>query len=1175
MAKGKRGKGGKGSKSQKIEKEYKILTMEEQQARDAKYAMRLVDLRTCLSFIDDAFIRVDELKDQEDKLEKWNIYLRCDGLPKPYIPPDVRLFFEKLKHFESLDIEKTIDWLLSVNERSILTQDIFSKDKTRRVLVKELRPNYGDEYKENVDLMLKVIKSIEYYADDEQKTLKAELSILEDILEQKKAAYREIDKFFDRYAYRILSSEDSYMESVNATTAEYAYGCENFEIHMWTLKNVPILFRFLEIPCIEASLHKMKVTIQLPIAILQENLTIRGIHFHFDPFSENAKSYKQEIKHYFEDLTAGMPDLYECLIHEHFLQGDLQNQVRSKLIERRVEYENKVIAQAEQLESLKKLNDDENKKKPMKIIKLPKEPPIVTIDMFPDIWDDFLQLENERFNNFIHLVYHPDALQLEEDEINLKRYAILGGIYQLHFVKKPTHYNFNDFNMTWHENNGELKIIKDVIADEVLPVVSGMSIVSGSFIRSSTMSERRSLKRQSTKPESQPYEILQYFDTPNFVVTLELPDYLCLWGEPVACHFENDLIGYLEESASSPDHVQPRTEELNKLLVKNGRESLSKVSVDLSYTPRQSTVNMSVRLRRSLSNVYHTSLAPPIPMSQHQQTLSAQVQDLIEVEDFLMDYPLSVVQVCNIRRHCMPRIISSFKFPVELQDEATEEQRGKPKGKGGILLRKRQSEMDQDEETIKEFQYDGQNNPERIFPLFAHPEKMRIDYYKPDKNIESAAHTGTRYPKSFAELVQTLDKIKIDYQNSYKHTLMVPNKKIDPNIFSMRKKQVKTTASIDSSNVALTVRLSSTSSVPAVKHASMKQKQSISRMSQMDMAKLKEQKERDKERDKMEREVQLLRKQMAEAQAKAEAEKQAREEEEEEEEEENEDVAEGVPEPEVEDKRKTFRYSHWTTKYIKNTEYEKQNRKIIIWTDRLGTIGLAFKLYEHFPFKDWTLEPDMENEGEVIFTLTTQYVKCVLNISAKGYRGYVTEPTKGFVRYRKIYLDIKEPITDFKELKKRFRERFLNIFSNHDARFYIENGYFSEKHLACELHTYACMALHCLFLKFVRSDWNRLAQRRDIVLGFAHHREPVENIMCVRITPENATFVDIKELCSNNLDEFLLDYSLTWRNVDNYSDFHQLIMSIYLAALDNRCKDSKLLVNVKNLLSEIRPLSYS
>lgn len=72
------------------------------------------------------------------------------------MPPAVRLFFEKLKHFDRLNTEKTIDWLLSVDERSVLSQDIYSKDMTRRALVKEMRPNFGDEYKTNIDLLLKV-----------------------------------------------------------------------------------------------------------------------------------------------------------------------------------------------------------------------------------------------------------------------------------------------------------------------------------------------------------------------------------------------------------------------------------------------------------------------------------------------------------------------------------------------------------------------------------------------------------------------------------------------------------------------------------------------------------------------------------------------------------------------------------------------------------------------------------------------------------------------------------------------------------------------------------------------------------------------------------------------------------------------------------------------------------
>ncbi|XP_012155404.1 uncharacterized protein LOC101459558 [Ceratitis capitata] len=1140
----------------KIEKEYIILTPDEQQMRDAKYAMRLADLRSCLSFIDDAFMKVEELKQEEDVILKWKTYLLCDGLPKPYIPPEVRLFFEKLKYFEHLNREKTIDWLLSVDERSILTQDIYTKDMTRRTLVKEIRPNFGDEYKTNIDLLLKVIKSIDYYADDETKIANTTIRILEDILEQKKAAYREIENYLDHYAYRILSAEDSYMESVDATTAEYFYECDNFCIHIWTLKNVPILFQFLEDPCIEAKLHKMQAKIILPYGILKENLTIRGIHFFFDPFSQNAKSYKQDIREVGEDLTAGIPDLHECLVHEHFLQVDLQNQVRTKLIERRAEYENKVHALAEQLEALKKSksNDEDKKKKEPKLIKLPKEPPIITENSFPDIWEDFLQSEYERFNNFINNIYHPDSLHLELDEINLKKYAILGGIYQFNFVKKPLHYNFNDFNMTWHEDGGQLETIKDIIAEEILPSMSSRVSTRSSQTRFSALS-RRSISRLTDAQLSQLFRVPpKNCDSPNFVITIELPEYLCLWGEPLPCHFEDNLIDYTVEevpTAETNRTPMPAMQSVEERLKSSIRDGLSTASVDFSFTPRQSSSNLSMRPKHSFSNIFRPSMTSLVTaMTTQAQSQASQSMHVPVVDDFMLDMPLTLLQIRNIQRHCLPRIISSFKFPVELHEEATEEQRGKPKGKGGILLRKRLSDDSDETEAVKEFQFEGQNNPERIFPVLAVPEKMHMDYIIQENVTDSITVTGTKHPKSFSDLVQTLDNIRATYQRNYKRTLQVAERKMNVQLFREHRRMLMKIKSADSI-VKAPLPVQSSASIQTARYKSLKRK---TRVSDMDMLK-------NKERIRSE----ILLKDELEKQDELEDFEEGGESKE----------AEEAPEPEKKFQQKSFSYAHWTTKYIKKVEYEKEERKITIWTDRLGTIGLAYKLYEHFPFKDWRVEPDPEIEGEVLFTLETQYVICVINISANGYRGYVAEPTKGYVRHRKIYMDIKEPITDLKELKKRFHERYLNIFSNHDARFYIENGYFSEKHLACELHTYSCIALHCLMLKFTRSDWNRLGKRRDMVLNFGHARDPLENLIQVRITPENATFVDIKELCSDDLNVFVLEYTLTWRNIDNYNDFHHLIMSAFLSAMDNRCRDPKLLVNVKNLLYEVRPLSYS
>jgi len=108
-------------------------------------------------------------------------------------------------------------------------------------------------------------------------------------------------------------------------------------------------------------------------------------------------------------------------------------------------------------------------------------------------------------------------------------------------------------------------------------------------------------------------------------------------------------------------------------------------------------------------------------------------------------------------------------------------------------------------------------------------------------------------------------------------------------------------------------------------------------------------------------------------------------------------------------------------------------------------------------------------------------------------------------------------------------EKNINIFAEHDACYYIENGYFSEKHLSTELHIYDAFAVHCKLMKFYRCDWNRLAPRRDIILCL---RNPKDwNDVTVRVTPDSSTFVEVSEPCTLDLTEVKLAYQLTWRNI--------------------------------------------
>jgi len=133
----------------------------------------------------------------------------------------------------------------------------------------------------------------------------------------------------------------------------------------------------------------------------------------------------------------------------------------------------------------------------------------------------------------------------------------------------------------------------------------------------------------------------------------------------------------------------------------------------------------------------------------------------------------------------------------------------------------------------------------------------------------------------------------------------------------------------------------------------------------------------------------------------------------------------------------------------------------------------------------------------------------------------------------------------------------LNVFAELDACFYIDQGYFSQKHLAAELHIYDAIAVHIKLMKFSRSQWNRLATDRDLLLCLKNTKDVHDGAeVTVRVTPEISTFVEVSELCTEDLSAIKLNYKNTWRNigVGTINGLRQLkylkIMNTILVLLD-------------------------
>uniref|UniRef100_A0A1I8PAQ3 CASC1 C-terminal domain-containing protein n=1 Tax=Stomoxys calcitrans TaxID=35570 RepID=A0A1I8PAQ3_STOCA len=1148
------------------EKVYILLTMDEVKAQEHKHKKRLNDLKICLNFIEDAFRQIEEFNAQELVTNKWQDFLACNPLPKPYLPPDIRIFFTKLKFFEDQNMESNIDWPLAVNERSILAQNLLRKDLTRARLRGKIKPEFGWLYNENINYSLDVMRRIEYFLDNDVEVAKCPMSVLEDVKDRKVAIENEVREYFDRYTYRILGSEEAYMNSVDAISAEYCFSGDNFEIHIWSLKNVPIRFSHLDEPRLVANLHQLQILLHIPSTMLHENVAIRAIHMKFDHITEYAKSFSQAITVPVENLNAGIQDLPECLTNEWSMQCEIQEKVRHELMQKRQEYEVKLreYEEAQAKKGKKKSKDDSKaskKSKKEKTLKPPKEPPLIDGNTLPDVYDDFMDEEQKQYEDFINLIYNPEVLDLDSDEINLKKFLILGGIYQLYYVSKPPHVDFNyqGFNMTWHLHDSKLAIDKDMF------IPATPSYLSRRSTRLMSMANLRRLSRMEQPKDSTDPEC------PWFVLTIKLREYLCHWGEPIACHFET------VEKVIEEEKVQSIVAKEESKISKETKRQLSAFSLTLStkdQTSRVSQANfhkippspekksslLKVAPRRlgasqrfSQGNFFQSSLSLRRSLGDARAFGKARSQDgTLNIRDFYLTPLLKKAQIRHLERHCMPRMISSFKFPIEIKEEQLEALQKRTKTKGGILVRKK---MEDDQMEKEGFAYNEfQNSPERLFALYSTAEIIRVMEQIQDSEEDGLGDKENLPPKTFLDLIKLLNDIKKKYKmrirsiyelKPFQSKMKWRNKRLKQFFKNYERKHLQT---------SVTKEKKSAQTKTEGRHVNMKS--NIESVPTLTKAR-----ESGTDLKKIASKVQVVEATASEVQ----------------------DFSLHDPNMEsqlfenIETKKlKTTTYSHWTTKHILRSEFDKEKQSMVIQTDRLGYIGFACKRYEHFPFKYWSLEPSREvPDNEVIFTLETQYVRCVLYCTPHGIRGHVTEPTKKFVRNPKMYLVIKKPMKDYKEFKKLFKDNNLNIFAEHDAGFYIENGYFSEKHLATEMHTYCCMAIHSNQMKFNFSQWNRLAKRRDIIFKFIQKDDLPENLVEVRITPEEAFFVEISELCSDDLNVIKLDYALTWRNIGSYTDLHHLIRSMYTAAMELRCRNPKLISCIKDLLCEIRPLSFS
>ncbi|KAH8395233.1 hypothetical protein KR222_003178, partial [Zaprionus bogoriensis] len=1136
-----------------------------------------------LSFSAESISDYNDLLQRQAEEEKWARYMECDKMPRVTHPSDLRTFIAEIEHFEDQDVHKVVDWSLSVDERSLLTQDIDRVDLTRKLLEQTLRPDIGKLYDVAIQRILIVLDRIEVMmaSDLQMAYIPKERAV--EIFAMRGELTEEIDVLFDKLTYRIICGPSSYKTSDSGVMESYCYSSCKFKIQIWWLIDVAMRFKYLELPLILVDLDCLSVQVQIPMSVLVDNMTVRGVHTFFDPYSEFAKSYDYVMETPLQDFNAGMMDIEDCLANEWSMQVAIIEKQTTLLEQRFLIYEatmkceflsalscelsnNLKIYQLYREYEAKMTQAAVSEKKRAPKFKSLKEPQRLPEGKLPDPYRMFIEQEQREFKEFLDNYLSPEQLKLAPDEvsvqenplsialslkqpncqINLRQYRILGGIFSLHFVKKPKHTEFQKFNITLHEDGRVLYTMFDVqpnLDDEEYINPSGLQLMQAS----------RDIKDLNLHLE--PYEL------PYFFITFQLPENLCRFGEPLACQFldeeveEDDPDTFFTVEVEDSRPIKKKRKKESASLTKKVAERGSDKKKDEKKEYGRPTLMPGLDRKLFRQNLYRPSITAMYRTSLMRPSLLPGAV----VHDFqLIDVPITSLQSQELQRHCLPRLLSSFKFPNEFRTEKSDEQAEKKRG--NLFLRRHQvKDEDTDEEPeLEYFNYEKQEAPERLYPKFGWRQRLIYEQTEdPSKDLEKSSSTeivepGKDEDTTFHSMLHKLQDIQEKYTNRPNRLLFQSN--FNPKIRTSTIDTFDSTlreSSVSHKKEKGSVRIVSTKSLSSPKQS--QQRGSYGKIRGMSIADTASFDSSPSQRSQSSVSLSGLGGRFTKKTI---------------------SHYEATDEPPV-SKRK-IRVKHWTTKHILKTDFDRQKLSVTLKTNRLGLFGFAYKSYAHFPFSNWHLQQNEENPNEIIFTLDTFYVRIILFITNAGIRGYVTKITNEYSARPVKYMEITEPISDYRELRRRFCENNFNIFAENDACFYIENGYFSEKHLATELHVYDAFAIHCKLVRFYRSDWNRLAQRRSILLCLRNPKDLNEGAdVTVNVTPDNSTFVEMSELCSDDLDVIKLNYQLTWRNIGVYSDLHQLINSMYPQATDVRNRDPKLIYYIRKLFTEVRPLSFS
>ncbi|XP_050086760.1 uncharacterized protein LOC126571906 [Anopheles aquasalis] len=1153
------------------EEQTEAARLEEEQRRlreraaqnQKQYNQRRVLLVESLKFFKRLRRNATEQRRQQASRKEWSDFLACQLNPNPGRAPELR---ERLYQwrYEQQELERnSVSWTLAADERSRLTQNRGQAEGKTRQDLKLLYRNIGAIYVPRIREAVAVLESIERYARTGH-TVPPEVLLARD----------EIRKFIsdslDRMTFRIGSNIGRDMETLNPVMGEFCYAGDIVAVYLWSFRHVPLPSDYNLLMKV-ISMKPLGLTLHRPPRFDLKGALIRGLWHEFDHYSGADPTHALRL--------AEKPTGTDLSIEQELEWKERQDIRRKRLTalrqlrddyeaeQRRKETEAEVLAAGKQKASGPAAQKTKKEttgrrpgsKKPHLTVQEPSTPSVplvITDETEVDIDDEFEQRQRDLvWDSLVRI--GPTSLPLKEGYMNLREYAIVGGVYKLaRFAKLP----------------------------QPVEPRPGFLFTSSRVALKLT---NRGYRARSTRGGE---ELIK--------IQLQLPASCFWWEEPRVCWWERHPPAVRKRHKARNSSLQPAA---NRERPRRRRRRPAKAPKIVRDFPLQD------RPRVGLHFLIRDHILPRLPDGYRCRAELKQLYTILrdrtlhrealdrerDARDELVaayDRFLAVHRYGELASSSAPPI-AEMRHPVEA-DITIGKRRSRWTGLGmglGVRVSGTAKEMD---EKLDQFPLVHPTRPRYLHPTALCPQLPQVatDGTAPGVDAErsmgelvrtlQAANTmddeelEERLCVHFTTFLRLLDYLRDQGKPIFPVPRATPAKvELEPVRASVagKEKQAKrqTVTRVFKHRNMVVVQMpgrrpSRKAFAPAAavgRRASSLLHLSSTIKGRSSMKK-KKQRKRSKSQSGPTTTVKQNKKQKKKNQKKKkQIKKQKRKE--------KDSVL-------IERER-----GRWSSKPIARQSYDPDQRIVTFWTDRLGVYGLAVRRYSQLPFQHWTVRrADRTTEHAATITLKTATgLEAVFHITPEGYRLEIV-PESIERTPANAPLAIARPDHDLTldELEKLLVKLNLHLFPQPDTCFYA-NGAMALKHDAMEMHNLQCLAVFCLTHQFEWCLWNRYADRRTALVQYRPliegHAEP--ELATIKITPLGALTVVVEELCSPTLEQILLAYHPVPVDQSYNADCYGLLKgSLEEPSRKVLSKTPPLLQwHVGQLLQKLRLLSYS